>query len=244
MRKHRCKRCGAEYDTDKPWSYYCPTCAAQAKRDTVVRQRVCRQCGAVFPGGPRAWYCPSCRRERQTAANLRHKQSGTNRPLGSTDCCERCGNPYTVNSSRQKYCPDCAMEAVAEKTRPHKRAYNAERSDQFHARRRELQRGAKVCVICGRPILADTATVTCSPGCAAERRRLSQETADYKRGRRISPPGSGPSDNGLPKSGVTGVTARRNGRWQAVYKGHYIGIYDTIDAAAAAIEDYKRGTQA
>lgn len=239
MRRHKCKRCGAEYDTDKRWSYCCPDCAAQIKRDSVVRQRVCRQCGAEFPGGPRAWYCPSCREERAKEANIRHKRSGANRPLGSTDYCTRCGSAYTVTGSRQKYCPACAREAVAEKVRPHKRAYNATRAEETRAHRQALKQGAKVCAICGKPILAATPTVTCSAECAAIRKRINQETADYKRGRRTSPPGSGPYDSGLPKSGVTGVTARRNGRWQAAYKGHYIGIYDTIDAAAKAIEDYK-----
>ena len=29
--------------------------------------RTCRQCGRTFWGGPRAWYCPECRKERQAA---------------------------------------------------------------------------------------------------------------------------------------------------------------------------------
>lgn len=43
----------------------------------------------------------------------------------------------------------------------------------------------------------------------------------------------------LPKSGITGVTARKNGSWQACYKTHYIGVYATVEEAAAAIEEYK-----
>lgn len=239
MRIHKCKQCGVEYETDKPWSYFCPACALQAKQDSVVRHRTCRQCGATFSGGPRAWYCPNCRAQRQKAADQKHKKCGTNRPLGSTDYCVRCGKAYIVNSGRQMYCPDCSKEAVQEKVRPHKRWYNAANSDKFHAHRKEMLRGVKVCAVCGKPIISDTPTVTCSPECATEQNRRVQGLADYKRGRRASPPGDKRYDSGLQKSGIVGVTARRNGRWQAAYKGHYIGIFDTIDAAAAAIEDYK-----
>lgn len=138
------------------------------------------------------------------------------------------------------YCPDCAKIAVAEKTRPHKREYNAANSEEFHAHRKEMFRGVKVCVICGKPILSDNPAVTCSPECAAEQRRRVQGLADYKRGRRASPPGNGCYDSGLPKSGIVGVTARRNGKWQAAYKGHYIGLFNTVEAAAKAIDDYKQ----
>lgn len=35
------------------------------KGTSTLRMRVCRQCGIEFMGGPRAWYCPTCRIERQ-----------------------------------------------------------------------------------------------------------------------------------------------------------------------------------
>lgn len=98
----------------------------------VVKDRVCRQCGAVFPGGPRAWYCPSCRRERQREASRRHKANGTSRALGSTDLCMVCGKPYTVNSGQQKYCPDCAYDAVRAVDRQASRAWNHAHKDTYY----------------------------------------------------------------------------------------------------------------
>lgn len=98
----------------------------------VIKDRVCRQCGAVFPGGPRAWYCPICRAERAKEANRRYKSSGAARPLGSTDICTVCGKPYTVNSARQKYCPECAYEAVRAADRPASRAWNQAHKETYY----------------------------------------------------------------------------------------------------------------
>lgn len=98
----------------------------------VVKDRVCRQCGAVFQGGPRAWYCPACREERRHDADRRHKSKGTMRPLGSTDICTVCGKPYTVKSARQKYCPACAYEAVRAVDRPESRAWNQSHKDTYY----------------------------------------------------------------------------------------------------------------
>ena len=85
-----------------------------------IRGRVCRQCAKSFRGGPRAWYCPDCRLERQRMHDREakeRKKKGLARKLGSIDICERCGKEYTVTAGLQKYCPDCAPEAIAEKDR-------------------------------------------------------------------------------------------------------------------------------
>lgn len=42
----------------------CAECFA-AERSTTIRPRTCRECGATFDGGPRAWYCPNCRAIRK-----------------------------------------------------------------------------------------------------------------------------------------------------------------------------------
>ena len=111
----------------------------------VVKDRTCRQCGAVFSGGPRAWYCPACRSVRAKEADRRRKASGIARSLGSTDICTVCGKPYVVRSSRQKYCPDCAYEAVRAVDRPASRAWNqAHKATYYPARnaKRNAQRAA------------------------------------------------------------------------------------------------------
>lgn len=47
-------------------------------------------------------------------------------------------------------------------------------------------------------------------------------------------------NSGLPKSGVVGVTYhRQSGKWQAKYKQKYIGLYDTAEQAAEAVDEYK-----
>lgn len=111
----------------------------------VVKDRVCRQCGAVFRGGPRAWYCPSCREERQRESSRRYKAKGPDRPLGSTDYCAVCGKPYIVNSARQRYCADCAYDAVRAVDRPASRAWNQAHKDTYYPAKnakRNAQRAA------------------------------------------------------------------------------------------------------
>ena len=45
-------------------------------------------------------------------------------------------------------------------------------------------------------------------------------------------------NSGLPKSGVVGVTWKKdNKKWQATYKKKYIGLYDTVEQAAKAIQE-------
>lgn len=112
----------------------------------VVKERICRQCGAVFQGGPRAWYCPDCRAERQHDADARYRSKGrkADRPLGSIDHCTVCGNPYTVKAARQKYCPACAHDAVRAADQPMSRQWNQEHKDSYYpdknAQRREARK--------------------------------------------------------------------------------------------------------
>lgn len=163
---------------------------------------------------------------------------GTARPIGSTDVCVRCGAEYVVNSARHRYCKSCAAEAVAETVRAQKRTYGAAHRDSDA--RKESRKTETVCIICGATFRATNAAVTCSPACAAKLKKLRQDEADIRRGRRKFPAGVA-YDSGLPKSGIVGVTARRNRKWTARYKGKYLGVFETIQAAAEAIEKYKSG---
>lgn len=100
----------------------------------VVLPRTCRQCGTIFNGGPRAWYCPDCRLERRREADRRLAARGRVplRPLGSIDKCTVCGKDYIVNSSNQKYCPECAYDAVREIDRAASRAWNQAHKDTYY----------------------------------------------------------------------------------------------------------------
>lgn len=111
----------------------------------VVKPRVCRQCGAIFDGGPRAWHCPECRSRRRADAERRYRDKGrkADRPLGSIDKCTVCGKEYVVKSSRQKYCPDCAYEAVREADRPMSRRWNQENKDTYYPARNAKRNAAR-----------------------------------------------------------------------------------------------------
>ena len=179
-----CSRCGASIPDATKDTALCPECRAQAKRESVVRPRACRTCGKVFPGGPRAWYCPECRAERKREADRRQRERGRARKLGSIQICERCGKPYPLTGGRQRYCPDCAPDAVREAVAPKKRE---QARSYAHKNRRTLLSGVRRCVICGAPIVgerAKAATNTCSEACDAKRRRLRQREAVVKRGRK------------------------------------------------------------
>ncbi|MBQ7344500.1 MAG: hypothetical protein IJW45_00370 [Oscillospiraceae bacterium] len=162
-----CRQCAKQYE-GKPSSTLCPDCAA-ASRKNVVRDRTCRTCGITFPGGPRAWYCPTCRRERRRAMDREAKRSGPARTLGSTDICTVCGDQYTVNSGRQRYCPACAPDAVKAIDRAQGLEWYAANSDPDQ-RRAQRQAGAApiTCVICSKAFTPRDSSLTCSPSCSRE----------------------------------------------------------------------------
>lgn len=189
MRLKRCNRCGKEFLAKKEWNYLCPECAMTVKRESVVRIRTCKQCGVEFSGGPRAWYCPECRKEHKRIQDREYKRAGkTSRPIGSTDLCKRCGAPYTVNSGNQMYCPDCREAAIRETVRSHKVEYSRNHQAETHARRAERCRESKVCVVCGKTFGGRGQTITCSDDCARKYKIYIWEKFDYARGKRKSPP--------------------------------------------------------
>ena len=183
-----CARCGAEIRDPTQDTKLCGSCRLEAKRASVKKERTRRRSGASFPGGPRAWYCPDCRRERAKESKTRIRRTGPVRPLGSVDLCEVCGKPYTVNGSRQRYCPDCAEEAVKAVVRPHKAAYMREDPEQVKAWKDPLRGSRTRCVICRKVFTANTKTNTCSEGCADVLRRWSQAERDWRRGHRKTRP--------------------------------------------------------
>lgn len=84
---------------------------------TNLRPHTCKECGSTFQGGPRAWYCPRCRAERQAQQNREYKQRkkmGNARAIGQKYPCEICGTMYVLSSGLQRYCTDCAKEHLKE----------------------------------------------------------------------------------------------------------------------------------
>ena len=241
MRLKQCKKCGVSFASEKEGAYLCPVCAAEAKKDSVIQPRVCIDCGASFQGFPRSVRCPDCQKSVNDARHKEYKRNGPARKLGSTDRCQICGAEYVVESGMQRYCKACSADALKANTQAHKREYNRiYYGDAANvAKKADNRRNNKVCVVCGNVFDDGRASVTCSPECARARKKYLQDKADIKRGRRKAPPGVH-YDSGLPKSGVVGVTYHSKlGKWQATIKGKYLGVYDTVEAAADALGKYK-----
>lgn len=183
MRLKKCLKCGKLFNTAKNEQALCDDCVA-AGRATTIRPRTCRECGAIFDGGPRAWYCPSCRAVRRKEAAARYRKNGVDRPLGSIDYCTVCGKAYVVKSGRQRYCPECADDAVRQQDRMASKEWNAENN--FYDRTPLERSGQKVCVICGKPVLPGTPRITCSDECDRLRKKKIRSEADFKRGKQKS----------------------------------------------------------
>lgn len=240
MRIRKCKNCGEifEVPTGKDM-YLCEECAKKSKINSVLRERICKICGASFMGYPRSFFCPECSAERKRQQKKIYNRRQPARPLGSTDICKTCGKPYIVNSGRQRYCPECSKEQVNKNIREHKREYMAKNADKSSKLKLDIRGKRYICPICGKEFEKHTSAATCSMECERELKRRRQNRADIKRGKRKLPADQR-YNSGLPKSGVVGVTYhRQSGKWQAKYKQKYIGMYETIEKAAEAIEEYK-----
>lgn len=180
MRTKKCKKCGKLFEIEKSEAYLCPDCATMARKTGAYRERVCMDCGATFCGFPKSKRCPDCQRAVNLARKRDYNKRGPVRGLGSVDSCEICGAEYVVESGRQRYCKDCAADAVRDEVRRAKREYNASRPE-IIGKAREARKGCKVCPICGGAVPAGTVSVTCSPECAAEQLRRNRARADAKR---------------------------------------------------------------
>lgn len=174
------------------------------KGTSTLRMRVCRQCGIEFMGGPRAWYCPTCRIERQREQGRTCKQrqrKGQTRRLGSIDKCEVCGKDYIVNSARQRYCPDCAPERYREVDREQGRGWlkravekHGENYLKEHMRRKKESWHRNndrehICPMCGSVFLADTKNKkVCSEQCRNAAERYANTMCAYRHGRQKAKP--------------------------------------------------------
>lgn len=185
MRLKACIKCGKLFPATKVEQCVCAECFA-AERSTTIRPRTCRECGMTFDGGPRAWYCPSCRAIRKKESAARCHKSGTIRPLGSIDHCTICGKEYVVNSARQRYCKDCAPGAYRQADREASKKWNEE-NNYYELRAQKPRRGQKVCVICGKPISPGTPRITCSEECDRLRIKWHQERTQIRQGTRKAP---------------------------------------------------------
>ncbi|ARF67197.1 hypothetical protein B7C51_04295 [Paenibacillus larvae subsp. pulvifaciens] len=131
--------------------------------------RTCRECSASFQGGPRAYYCPSCRAERTRKTCTEHKRrkrQGKTRSLGSKDTCERCGKTYTVKGGNQRFCLDCQPIHTAEyDRRTSLEFYNSHKERINPKRKLKRRKRSNICAICGNVFEPVNGSTTCSPEC-------------------------------------------------------------------------------
>lgn len=135
----------------------------------MIQNRTCQQCNIEFLGGPRAYYCPDCRKERQAEANARHRQRkkiGSARRIGAYDKCKMCGEPYMINSAHQRHCSDCAVIHAKEHDRTTGLIFYHENKEKINPVRNEHRRiGSKTCEWCGNEFETHNSSITCSDEC-------------------------------------------------------------------------------
>ena len=115
--------------------------------------------------------------------DARRHRTGSARHLGDTDKCVVCGADYIVTGGNQRYCPNCAPSAVAEKDRQQSLEWYAENKAEHNPARNEKRRVKQVaCTVCGKLFdCGGKPTKVCSPECKEKRRKQWQREADAKR---------------------------------------------------------------
>lgn len=92
MRTRICKKCGKIFDVPTGKNMYmCQECAKISKKEGVLRERTCKNCGITFVGYPRSMYCEKCRIKKRKESAKKYRKSGPKRPIGSVDFFCRAG---------------------------------------------------------------------------------------------------------------------------------------------------------
>ncbi|MEQ2868675.1 hypothetical protein AAAV92_07365 [Selenomonas noxia] len=158
---------------------------------TTKMPKVCMICGAKYSGGPAALYCPTCRMERVKESNRKHrarKRAGKSIVLGETKGrCEVCGNEFVYSSAMQKYCTDCAEEAIRAKDREKGRGWLSRAVEKHGQRYRdELNEHARKpnthCKNCGVELVEVSGKREYCDTCRELKKKYAQYKTDLKRG--------------------------------------------------------------
>ena len=134
---------------------------------SIYDNRICKSCGITFSGGPRAWYCPECRRLRQNELSRKRYGRPPARRLGSTDTCQNCGATYIVASGKQKYCEKCRPEMAKKIDAEQSLEYYNKNKDTINPKRYEKreEKRKSICVICGKIYDKTNPSLCCSDEC-------------------------------------------------------------------------------
>ena len=128
-------------------------------------KRFCKECNKEFVGGPRAWYCPECREKRKKVAKKEYeerKRKGQSREIGSIYKCEICEKPYILMGSLQRYCPDCAPDAIKEIDKKQGLEYYNKNKQKINPSRNQKRRKDIYCKVCGEKILGSNTQTLCA----------------------------------------------------------------------------------
>lgn len=135
----------------------------------MIQDRVCRECGRSFEGGPRSYYCPYCRAERKKKASRECKareRAGITRKIGSIDRCERCGKEYQIKGSLQRFCADCKPIHTLEYDRQTSLLFYYENKDRINPPRKiKRRKRGNTCAWCGKVFDPINGNTTCSNEC-------------------------------------------------------------------------------
>ena len=146
----------------------------------TIMQRICKQCGVTFSGGPRAYYCLECRYARQRERENLYKKHGAARQLGSIDKCELCGKDYIVDGGLQRFCKECQEINRLEHDKTTSISYYHENKGQINPKRNtRRQLPPRKCIWCGAEFKKHTKSSTCNTDC--KRAYLNKYARDLRR---------------------------------------------------------------
>lgn len=165
------------------------------KGTSTIAPRTCRECGAIFDGGPRAWYCPNCRETRKKLQKARYnerRKRGLSLSLGeSFGRCEVCGREFVYASARQMYCPECAKEAWKASDRQQGMEWYHKHMDlgKRRERRKEcyVKKPPTICPVCGSKLERSQKSY-CTDRCARIAQSYQSARCYYLQGKRKSLP--------------------------------------------------------
>lgn len=162
MRNRLCVKCGREFTPATEDEKLCGDCREKALKKTTLTARICPTCGTPFFGHGNAKYCQDCRLDSRRRSAAKYEKGGPSRPLGSVDKCIACGKEYIVKSGAQKYCPDCATQAIKDSHRQRKNEKMAEYRKKYI---RPTTRSVYTCRVCGKKFESIHQEIFCSPEC-------------------------------------------------------------------------------
>ena len=107
---------------------------------------------------------------------------GATRALGDTDLCTVCGKPYIVEGGLQRYCPNCAPEAIKRIDNAQSRKWNAANIiPEVKNAKRRVGTSEIHCVICGGVFDGYRNQRYCSEGCRKAGVRAIMRETDARR---------------------------------------------------------------